>query len=482
MALEELSKLLFFLVAGTTFVFFRILYQTHQLRRLEALNGCKDPPNESKRFKYDLFGIRKAIEVCWHMKNRTFLAYTNSLFKKYGETYTFSMLGYRFIFTYNTANIGHTMHAGLSDFDSAPLRKHLFEPLMPHNIFTLDGTEWRKSREELRVRLARPRNIVDLDILEGLVQAASKRIPDDGMPCDIQELIFALSLDIQSSLFLGECVDSLSPSQTGEKKQFVQDLLFCKDMISIDGFRGPLRHLFFPSRLRFLMACSRIRRYIDACAARQTTNQTERRLFNEQVMVILLANDSTGTTLSGLFFELSKNERIVKKLRESILETVGDSPPTWQQLSKLHYVRWTLQEALRLYPPSAVNARLTNKNTTLPTGGGPDGTSPISVRKGDVVFFSTWALHRLGTAFGDQPEEFRPERWETLTIGMPGYIPFNKGARICPGQLHAMPILTYVVARLFQTYSKVIDYNTQPFKERINLTLENENGVHVGLC
>ena len=40
---------------------------------------------------------------------------------------------------------------------------------------------------------------------------------------------------------------------------------------------------------------------------------------------------------------------------------------------------------LRLFPPVPLNNRTVTKTTMLPTGGGPDGESPILVRKGELV-------------------------------------------------------------------------------------------------
>jgi hypothetical protein len=154
---------------------------------------------------------------------------------------------------------------------------------------------------------------------------------------------------------------------------------------------------------------------------------------------------------------------------------------------------------MRVFPAAVLNARVANKHVTMPSGGGADGQSPVLVRKGDIVVFSTWARHRLGKDFGDNPEKFNPERWEHLNSDMPGFIPFNKGPRICPGrklpslahmvntstdnhaEQYSMIVLTYLVARIFQTFSTVSNYNTKEWKERISLTFENENGVLVGL-
>lgn len=153
---------------------------------------------------------------------------------------------------------------------------------------------------------------------------------------------------------------------------------------------------------------------------------------------------------------------------------------------------------MRLFPAAVLNARVANKDSTLPSGGGKDSTSRVFVRKGDIVVFSTWAQHRLSQDFGENLDEFYPERWEKLSVTMPAYIPFNRGPRVCPGrksllsltrtltypflEQYALVVLTYLVTRLFQNFSTVVDYNAGPWTERISITLENDNGVLVGLC
>ncbi|KAL5339416.1 hypothetical protein BJX70DRAFT_364201 [Aspergillus crustosus] len=82
---------------------------------------------------------------------------------------------------------------------------------------------------------------------------------------------------------------------------------------------------------------------------------------------------------------------------------------------------------------------------------------------------------------------------------MPGYIPSKaRGSVLAVGasyiliytvdiiwltitaEHHVMPVLMYIVTRIFQTYSKVADYNSRLFTERAGMTLENANGVWVG--
>lgn len=73
--------------------------------------------------------------------------------------------------------------------------------------------------------------------------------------------------------------------------------------------------------------------------------------------------------------------------------------------------------ALRLFPPVATNSRQANKDTVLPKGGGPDGQSPVFIPKGTTARYSTHSLHRRKDLWGEDAEEFRPERWQTHLPG-----------------------------------------------------------------
>lgn len=78
------------------------------------------------------------------------------------------------------------------------------------------------------------------------------------------------------------------------------------------------------------------------------------------------------------------------------------------------------------------------KTTLLPSGGGPDGHSPVLVRRGTGVGFSTYHMHRLKSLYGEDATEFRPERWlgsELDDIGW-GFMPFHGGPRMCLGSTY----------------------------------------------
>lgn len=69
---------------------------------------------------------------------------------------------------------------------------------------------------------------------------------------------------------------------------------------------------------------------------------------------------------------------------------------------------------LRLHPIVPANSRVCVTDTTLPVGGGPDGKSPIFVKKGTQINYQVYVMHRRKDLYGEEADEFRPERWETL--------------------------------------------------------------------
>lgn len=343
----------------------RRLQRSKELREFSRTHGCEEPPNESD-FRYDFFGIAKAFEVVINLHRRSFIDYTTSLFRDYGETYATQVLSKRITLTSSATNIKHILTAGFEDFDTTPLRKQLFEPITPHGIFTLDGPEWKKSRDQLRGWFSNLRKIVDLNMCEQHFQVFLRHVPPEGQVFDVQTWNFPLIWDIFGSFTLGESLEALSVTQSSEKRTFCEDLAHIKWEITQGGFRGPFRHLYAMSD--FLESCARAKRYVMTRAIRAGEERESARenivesaenyslvrgmrmkidepsQLAEHAMSILIASDTMATTLTGLLFCLSQNPRVVHKLRASIIESLGLTPPTHEQLASLHYVRWVINE------------------------------------------------------------------------------------------------------------------------------------------
>lgn len=192
----------------------------------------------------------------------------------------------------------------------------------------------------------------------------------------------------------------------------------------------------------------------------------DRKILRDQIVAVLLAGrDTTASTLSWTLYEFARNPNVVAKLRAEILSTMGpDRTPTYEDLKNMTYLKAVINEALRLYPVVPFNVRLALKDTTLPTGGGPDGLQPVGVTKDTYIGYSTLVMQRRADLYPPVSEDFAdpalfsPERWAKWHPKPHHYIPFNAGARICVGQQFALTEMGYVLCRLLQRYDRITNH------------------------
>lgn len=106
---------------------------------------------------------------------------------------------------------------------------------------------------------------------------------------------------------------------------------------------------------------------------------------------------------------------------------------TLVKLNECRYLQFCLNEALRLYPPVPANTSQAVRDTTLPSGGGPEGKGRVFVRKDQQVNYTVYALHRWEAFWGSDADAFKPERWLGRKFDWK-YLPINGGPRICVGR------------------------------------------------
>lgn len=215
----------------------------------------------------------------------------------------------------------------------------------------------------------------------------------------------------------------------------------------------------------------------------------DRKVLRDQLVAVLLAGrDTTASTLSWAFYELGRHPEVVRRMRREILDTVGaDRTPTYADLKGMKYLQNVINETLRLYPAVPFNVRTALKDTTLPRGGGPDGSLPLPVLKDTPIGYSTLTMQRRADLYpaGAKPELFSPDRWADWQPKPWQYIPFNGGPRICIGQQFALTEMAYVLTRIFQRFERVesfmheIDGGNPKLKAEI--VIQPGDGVKVAL-
>lgn len=148
--------------------------------------------------------------------------------------------------------------------------------------------------------------------------------------------------------------------------------------------------------------------------------------------MLVAGRDNTATLLTWLFFYLAKDVQSFYKLRNTILSDFGTATEgreiTFDNLKNCIFLQNCIKESLRLHAPVPLAMKEAVRDTTLPRGGGADGTRPIFVAKGTEIVYHFHLMHRDREYWGEDADVWRPERWET---GRPGkeYAPFNAGPR-----------------------------------------------------
>jgi cytochrome P450 len=144
---------------------------------------------------------------------------------------------------------------------------------------------------------------------------------------------------------------------------------------------------------------------------------------------------------------------------------------------------------LRVYPPVPLNNRTAKNTTILPVGGGPQGTDPILVRRGELVLFSQYVNSRVKSIYGQDANDFRPDRWESDQLTNIGwaYFPFSGGPRRCLGEDFALMEISYTIVRLIQVTTSITLPEDELIgvigleKQRLTLVLAPADGCRVRL-
>ncbi|KKY29023.1 putative cytochrome p450 [Phaeomoniella chlamydospora] len=164
----------------------------------------------------------------------------------------------------------------------------------------------------------------------------------------------------------------------------------------------------------------------------------DQRVLTMSVSMAFAGSETTGISLSALFYLLLKNPRCYQKLKSEIDETAAkggfqnERTVTFNEANNLSYLDACIKEAFRIFPA----AGLPLERVVPPQGATIAGRS---IPGGTIVGCSAWVIHREKDIFGEDADEFVPERWlnsspERLKVMNASMVQFGMGARTCLGK------------------------------------------------
>uniref|UniRef100_A0A0K8TT67 Putative cytochrome n=1 Tax=Tabanus bromius TaxID=304241 RepID=A0A0K8TT67_TABBR len=181
------------------------------------------------------------------------------------------------------------------------------------------------------------------------------------------------------------------------------------------------------------------------------TSWTDEELIAQCFLFFLAGFETSSTFMQFLFYELTLNSDIQKKLIDEIdefKEYLGDKPMNYENIQKMKYLDMVVSEGLRKWTPGFLADRVCVRDYKLTDSEGLE----VIIEKGQIVQIPIYCFH-YDPEYFPNPERFDPERFSDEnkgTVDFNTYLPFGIGPRNCIGSrfalMEAKAILFYILS------------------------------------
>ncbi|KFA93300.1 cytochrome P450 [Archangium violaceum] len=418
-----------------------------------------DPPRTRTLTEY----APSTLELLTATRREGFLGWMMSTWRKHGDLIRLQMGSKTLLLVTHPDHVRHVNVTGREHYDKGESYDSLRELLLGHGIVTATGEDWRRQRR-LMAPFFTPRGVekffpIFLSDTQKLIEHWQSQHQGSGRPVEmLDEMMQVTAAVILHSVFSTDSGDTLM-----RVKNSIETMVSHISNKQMRPIQVPM-WVPTPGNLRFNRAKKLVTAYIQELIARRrdlpteqwpddlltkmmTTKDEESGTFMaEQLLVdngltmFAAGHETTARTLSFLWYALSQNPEVERRLHAELDSVLGDGPPTLNELKRLPYTLQVVKEVLRLYPAAPMYARDAVADDEL------DG---IRIPAGTRTIVFSYATHRH-PEFWEEPERFDPDRWlpeREAARHAHAYHPFAIGPRICLGNNFSL-LETHVMAAM----------------------------------
>ncbi|KAJ8419931.1 hypothetical protein Cgig2_016370 [Carnegiea gigantea] len=351
---------------------------------------------------------------------------------------------FRLLVTADPANVHHVLSKNFGNYPKGPKFRETFESL-GDGIFNSDGDLWQYHRNMAQTFFGHPQ--FQPFFLKGIWEKVENglfpvldHISKQGLEIDLQDLF-------QRWLGVGK------ERKLREADKVADDFIF--DCISRKMEEMCKRSLSAgQNKVENEWKLDIMNLYIgDKRASSEIGSHTNKFLRDAALNFLVAGRDTTSTALSWFFYLLSKNPRVMSRIREELDMILAQAKyvhdfnkddktkghqrynylsRNFAELSnKLIYLHCAVCETMRLYPPVAFNNKAPMEPDILPSGHQVDSSMQIILH--------IYAMGRMKSIWGEDCHEFKPERWISNKGSIKHepshkFLAFNAGPRTCLGK------------------------------------------------
>ncbi|CAI6334871.1 unnamed protein product [Periconia digitata] len=228
----------------------------------------------------------------------------------------------------------------------------------------------------------------------------------------------------------------------------------------------------FQERMKTLDAAKDRKDYMSAFLKiqQEDPNVTIPDVIGYLIINILGGADTTSIILKSIFYYLLTHPTAHSTLVTELHSANLTYPPSYDTLESLPYLSACIQEALRIHPVvgQILERVVPSSGLTVPYPTADSKTS-ITLLPGTIVGMNPWVVHRREEVYGENPDEYIPERWlqgkgeadteyaARIRAMKDADLSFGGGNRVCLGRPLALVELFKTTAMVFGKYKMELE-------------------------
>ncbi|KAG5009309.1 hypothetical protein AAZX31_07G079300 [Glycine max] len=420
------------------------------------------------------------------------------------------------VYTSEPTNVEYILKTNFENYGKGLYNYHNLKDLVGDGIFAVDGKKWREQRKllshEFSTKMLRDFSISIFRKNAAKLANIVSEAATSNNTLEIQDLLMKSTLDSIFHVAFGTELDSMCGSNQEGKifadafdtssaltlYRYVDVFWKIKKFLNIGSEARLKKNTEVVMEFVFKLINTRIQQMqtskVDTDGKRedilsrflQVKGSDSTYLRDIILNFVVAGRDTTAGTLSWFMYMLCKYPSVQEKAAEEVKEATNTetitsytefvSTVTDEALEKMNYLHAAITETLRLYPVIPVDAKICFSDDTLPDG--------YSVNKGDMVSYQPYAMGRMKFIWGNDAEDFRPERWlDENGIFKPEspfkFTAFQAGPRICLGKEYAYRQMKIFSAVLLGCFHFKLNDEKKNVSYKTMITLHIDGGLEI---
>ncbi|KAF9874726.1 cytochrome P450 [Colletotrichum karsti] len=377
-------------------------------------------------------------------------------------------------------------------------------PDKDHVFSEMDEEKHKQLRSRMAAGYSGKENLaleasIDTHVAELLHLIRSKYLSTEASakPMDLSQKVQFLTLDVISDVAFGAPFgDVLADADTNDVAKAAEDGLMAFTFVIAFGLYKLVQHPLVspylgpketdPSGYGRMIANGRaiIKERLARNAEKQSDmiasfikhGLTEEEMLTETTLQMIAGSDTTAASLRVVMLYLLTHPRVYAKLQAEVdafhaTEQVSTASGIISDVEtrKMEYLQAVIKEGMRVHPPvtDSVPKRVPDGGDTVVIDG-----KAVFLPGGTNVNYAVWPLHLSKAVFGEDADEFRPERWlletdeaKLATMNKVHELVFGYGKYQCLGRPIAMMEINKTVFELMRNFDWCLAKPDTPWKE-----------------